>query len=438
MKKIILAVFLAVVVILAGSFFLMKNKNVSQFKIFGSSLEALANNGVIVEVIAGQVTVNLGGQEKVLSAPLNQEIDKEAILTTAAASQANIIFPSGSSARLDENTTVKLADFSDSDQSVGIKLRLESGNLWSRVQRLADKETNYEVETSNTVAVVKGTSFNIFYKNGKTRLEVLANAVALKALDPVTRQVLSGGEINVEAGNFVEADQQVPPTTEQPLQSATIAPQDLEKSWLKDNLAKDKKTDEMILRATGGSSPTKEVVKQIILPAVIILQQETLSKESITQIKSAQKTEEPTPLPSSVLPTPEISASATPASSQIPSATPKPSVSVAPKITNTPSPVATVQMVKLSVLSIRPKSAPGPSYQYTKVTIKGTGFNAQTRASVGSYILDSLRVIDAQTLEGIAPAKMKVGKYDVILTDGTGRVVLPGGFEVVQANEGAG
>ncbi len=428
MKKIILAVCLAVVVILAGSFFLMKTKNGSQFKIFGSSLEALANNGVIVEVLKGQVTVNLGGQEKVLSAPLNQEIDKEAVLTTAAASQANIIFPSGSSARLDENTTVKLADFSDSDQSIGIKLRLESGNLWSRVQRLADKETNYEVETSNTVAVVKGTSFNIFYKDGKTKLEVLANTVILKAIDPITRQTLPGGEVNITAGNFVEADQSLPPTAEKPLQSAAIAPQDLEKSWLKDNLAKDKKIEEIILRATGGSSPTKENVKQAILPAVITLQQETLSKESITQSKENQPVAEPSP--SSISPTPETSISATPTPSRAPSAT--------PKITKTPSPAPVVQVIKFSVSSITPKSAPGPSYQYTKVIIKGSGFTAQTRAAVGSYVLGSLRIIDAQTLEGIMPAKIQPGKYDVILTDGTQKAVLPGGFQITPINEGAG
>ena len=432
MKKIILAVCLAIIIVLAGGFFLMKNKNGDQFKIFGSSLEALANNGVIVEVLKGQVTVNLGGQEKVLSAPLNQEIDKDATLTTAAASQANIIFPSGSSARLDENTTVKLTDFSDSDQSIGIKLRLEGGNLWSRVQRLADKETNYEVETSNTVAVVKGTSFNIFYKDGKTKLEVLANTVSLKAIDPITRQTLSGGEVNVEAGSFVEADQQAPPTIEKPLQSAVIAPQDLEKPWLKDNFEKDKKTDELILRATGGSSPTKESVKQAILPAVITLQKETLSKESITQPKKdqpiVQKTEEPTPSPSNVSPTPETSISATPIPT---STTPKPSVSTAPKITKTPSPTPAVQAIKFSVLSITPNSAPGPSYQYTKVTIKGSGFTPQTRATVGSYILDGLKIIDGQTLEGIVPAKIQPGSYDVVLTEGAQKSILPGGFKVV-------
>jgi len=433
MKKIILAVCLAIIVLSVGSFFLFKLKDRGHLKIIGSSLEALANNGVIVEVIQGQVIVNLGGQEKTLSAPLNQEIEKEAVLTTAAGSQANIIFPSGSIARLDENTTVKLADFGEGDQSISIKLQLEGGNLWSRVQRLADKETNYEVETSNTVAVVKGTSFNVFYGEGKTKLEVISNKVVLRAIDPQNGQKIEGGEVEVESGNFVEADEKVLPSREKPLEIKPILQESFQKTWLKANLEKDKKIEETILKSLGGGEVKKENLKQVILPAVITLQKEVLAKENLSEPENKndqavnQDKENSDSLPSSVPTESIMPKTPEPTPSQAQKTTPRPSFASQPAKTQP----ADVLTSKLSIVSISPNSAPGPSYQYTKVTIKGTGFVATTKASVGSYLLGDQKVIGMDTLVGSVPAKVPVGTYDVILTSGTQKAVLTGGFKVV-------
>jgi len=424
MKK-SLIVILAMVIILAGGFWLIKLNSQNKVSVFGSPLEALAKESIVLEVIQGQTTVSLSGQEKTLSAPLNQEIDKDATITTLAASQANIIFPSGSMARLDENTTVSLTDFSDSGQSILVKLKLEAGNLWSRVQRLADKETDYEVETSNTVAVVRGTSFNMFFGQGKTKLEVLSNKVSLKALDPQTGQFVPGAEAEVEAGKYVEADQAMPSVAQKPLEAKQMAPQDMDRPWFKNNLEKDKKINELVAKNLSGETTliTKEALKQFVLSEMISIKREVLKKENILQSKQKAADKTANPRASSLPKNEEPPVSPSP--NQINKATPKPVIS------SKAQPPA--QPVKLGVAGISPNSAPGPSYQYTKVTITGSGFTPQTRASVGSYALGSLKVVSPGVLEGTVPAKVQPGKYDVVLTDGGQKAVLSGGFSIVQA-----
>lgn len=436
MKKIILLVILAVAIIFVGGFWLTKLNSQNKISIFGSSMEALAKESIVVEVISGQVLISLGGQEKVLEAPLNQEIDKDAVLTTAAGSQANIIFPSGSIARLDESSSVSLADFSNSDSSIFIKLKLEAGNLWSRVQRLADKETDYEVETSNTVAVVKGTSFNMSFSEGKTKLEVFSNKVALKAIDPQTRQLIVGAEAEVAAGSFAETDQAMPPAPQKPLEVKAMAAPDLEKPWLKGNLEKDKKIDDIVFKNTGAGNAliTKAILKQSVLPEIITIKKEVLGKNNILLNKMDAAKQSNLPQfslpPKVVAPVSSVSASPGPVINKI---TPRPTVPLPTKASKPNT--GTVSATKLGIASITPNSAPGPSYQYTKVTIKGSGFTAQTKAMVGSYSLESIKIISANVLEGIVPAKIQPGQYDVILTDSAQKASLPGGFNVVQAKE---
>jgi hypothetical protein len=438
MKKFLIIFLIIVIAAVAGVFW---------FKLQPTSFETqevLAKEGIVLEILAGQVTVKLGEQETILSAPASQEITKDAVLSASAGSQAQIIFPSGSLARLDESTTVSLADFVSDQARIDIKILLEAGNLWSRVQRLADKETTYEVQTSNTVAVVKGTSFNVSYKEGKTNLQVLSQSVEMKAIDPQTKQVLEGGQAKVEEGNEAEVDQAFLPTREKPLAPKILSDEEKEKPWLKNNLEKDKKIETEILGRTGGSVPNKDQIRQAIFPSVISLSEKTAAKEAL--VKQArvfnflrQQKEEPGPMPGQPLISPPPRAS-------LPPPLPSPNSSITPKPTLSPTksplpsltPWPTIGTVaKLSIVSVSPSSVPG-LYQYTKITIKGSGFTPQTKGNVGGFALQNVRLIDASTLEATVSSQIRPGDYDVVLTDGLQKAVLSNGFHVYPANEGAG
>ncbi len=316
MKKTILLVGVVILILaVAGAAFFLtnKNKNLS----FGP-LEVLANDGVVVEIIQGQAKITMEGREKVLTAPASQEIAKGAKVETLAGGQANIIFSNGSVARLDSATSVDLSDYQSLKQSVKIKLYLNGGNLWSRVQRLLDVENEYEVKTSNTVAVVRGTAFNVSWLNNQTRIDVLNNKVNVAAVDVQTGQILPGGQTDVEAGNFVLVDSADLPSAQKPLASQVIAPQDLQQPWYQENLNKDKKIDGAL--ANFGDNISRSQLKKI-LSAVVSLDIKTAPKEDL--IKLEEKNEPAGTQPS-------VSASAAPSASVSPGVSSKPAKSPIP------------------------------------------------------------------------------------------------------------
>ncbi len=412
MKKTILLVGVVILILaVAGAAFFLtnKNKNLS----FGP-LEVLANDGVVVEIIQGQAKITMEGREKVLTAPASQEIAKGAKVETLAGGQANIIFSNGSVARLDSATSVDLSDYQSLKQSVKIKLYLNGGNLWSRVQRLLDVENEYEVKTSNTVAVVRGTAFNVSWLNNQTRIDVLNNKVNVAAVDVQTGQILPGGQTDVEAGNFVLVDSADLPSAQKPLASQVIAPQDLQQPWYQENLNKDKKIDGAL--ANFGDNISRSQLKKI-LSAVVSLDIKTAPKEDL--IKLEEKNEPAGTQPS-------VSASAAP------SASVSPGVSSKPAKSPIPSPIVEQ---KLTLTGVVPVSAPGNDYQYTRLTIKGGGFSSGCQVSLGSHALQNMKLVSVDTLEGTLGANITPAVYDISVFCGEQKVVLPKSFNVYEPKE---
>ncbi len=423
MKKIVIwSLVVIVVLLLVAGVWWVKNKKSAGPSAPMGALEALAQDGIILEVLKGQVKVSFEGEEKTLTAPVGQEVEPGVIITTLAGSQANLVFPNGSVARLDEETSVNLNEFLDEAQSSSVKLQLNSGNLWSRVQRLLDKETSYEVQTANTVAVVKGTVFNLAYKEGKTKLEVLDKKVVIKAIDPKTKQALAGGEAEVESGKAVELDEKSPPTAQRPIVVKVLTAQELDRPWLKDNLAKDKQIEEKIKQASGGSGEVKQQeLKTKVLPLVTALGKKDFSDkplfEKFQELKEARQ----------LLREKELNTLNQVNASGSPKASVAPTINKATPLTNA-APTA-----KLGIASISPNTTYGPGYQYTKATIKGSGFGALIKGTIGGLALTDIKVLDANTLEAMISPKLQPGAYDVALVNGLQKAVLSKGFTVLEA-----
>lgn len=86
-------------------------------------------------------------------------------IKTGLASKASIIFYDSSIIRLTENTEIKIKSLSSKGGQIDVGVEQESGRTWNRVLSLTGK-TNYEVETPNTVATVRGTAFGIDLRDG--------------------------------------------------------------------------------------------------------------------------------------------------------------------------------------------------------------------------------------------------------------------------------
>lgn len=79
----------------------------------------------------------------------------------------HVIFPNGSVMSLEANTEVEISFGED-----GVSIFQFIGNTWHRVEKLLVSEA-YEVETSNTLAAVRGTSFGVSNINGDSTLVVI-------------------------------------------------------------------------------------------------------------------------------------------------------------------------------------------------------------------------------------------------------------------------
>lgn len=99
---------------------------------------------------------------------------------------------------LDFNAEIVIAS---RDAEGGSRIGLETGKTWSRVKKAFDQGEFYELETQNAVAVVRGTSFGLYFEDGDTTtLIVTEGEVHLIAKDLDTGAVLYDTETAVGPG----------------------------------------------------------------------------------------------------------------------------------------------------------------------------------------------------------------------------------------------
>lgn len=80
---------------------------------------------------------------------------------TDEAGQAELVYPDGSLTRLDSATQFRLLRLAEKSGKRAYRLGLKVGRTWNRVTKLTSSEGRFEVETSNAVAAVRGTTFMV-------------------------------------------------------------------------------------------------------------------------------------------------------------------------------------------------------------------------------------------------------------------------------------
>jgi hypothetical protein len=82
-------------------------------------------------------------------------------IKTAANGHATLTFFEGSIIELEGNTEIGLAELGMAGTSSTIKLKQTIGETISRVKKLADPASRYEIETPAAVAAVRGTTMYV-------------------------------------------------------------------------------------------------------------------------------------------------------------------------------------------------------------------------------------------------------------------------------------
>ncbi len=141
----------------------------------------------IVHVTSEGVVVIKDGNER-------EVVDGESILPpyelkSGATGKAVVRFSEGSELRLDPNSNliVESAAYTPESKNLFVQVKLTVGRLWSDITLLATPESAWEVETSNVVATVRGSSFGVIAEeNGTTTVIGSEHDIDLTIIDPDT------------------------------------------------------------------------------------------------------------------------------------------------------------------------------------------------------------------------------------------------------------
>jgi hypothetical protein len=135
------------------------------------------------------------------------EVSAGSVISTDAKGTALVHFPDGSFAKLDPGTSLTLSavDYDETTGASRVHLKLSAGTLWSKVLDLVGVGSSWQVETSNAVATVRGTSFMATSNKGKTIIVGIEHAVAVAALRKDTHEPLPA-ETSVTANAELTVD----------------------------------------------------------------------------------------------------------------------------------------------------------------------------------------------------------------------------------------
>jgi len=125
-------------------------------------------------------------------------------LTTSHTGRGLLQMANGTATLLDYDTKLTLEE--NDSTGTHVSSFLGTGAAWARVEKVFGKGEYYKIETQNAVAIVRGTSFGISYKDDITTLHVATGIVDIMPVDPSTGAPLKDKEVIVSGENKATVD----------------------------------------------------------------------------------------------------------------------------------------------------------------------------------------------------------------------------------------
>lgn len=312
-KYIILAIGLAVI---GGALFLIQStrssKNVTEISVV---------KGGWVEVVSGKAFL--------VTTPGVSEIKKE-IISGAAVNKDNILetndkgnvavhFFDGSVLRMSPSTRIiiKDAEYNKSSGKLTVRASLLVGKVWSKIIELATPDSLWQVETSNTVATVRGTAFGVSSDGKNSEIFGSQHSVSVAFIDPKTNTKLKAkslivaegvslkvSEADIENIKEIEKRSSGAPSivdTITSTSSATILPlvniseETKSDKWFNDNEDEDRKIEEEVVKIKEVTHSDRMELKKVLDQKTeerffeTIKKEEEKSKEKKNETNSAEK-----------------------------------------------------------------------------------------------------------------------------------------------------
>jgi hypothetical protein len=137
----------------------------------------------IFSIVDGEVLVQKSGTQDWLAAKAGMRLDPGDRVKTSIASTVSIVFFEGSIFELQGETEIEISmlDIRE-NKSTMIKIKQEIGATISRVKKLVDSESVYEVETPSATVSVRGSQMIIqVASNGTTTVQNVEGAISVTA-----------------------------------------------------------------------------------------------------------------------------------------------------------------------------------------------------------------------------------------------------------------
>lgn len=117
---------------------------------------------LVAEIASFKGTVILTRAGEEIAVQVGTHLESGDNIKTGEESEASIEFYSGSRAALDEHSelTIEQADIDEKNwKKQVVRLKLEGGRVWSRILKLLDADSEFDVEYKGVIATVRGTAF---------------------------------------------------------------------------------------------------------------------------------------------------------------------------------------------------------------------------------------------------------------------------------------
>lgn len=137
---------------------------------------AKTGQGTIFE-LQGTAQMLKVGSTSWVNATVNTVLKPGDQIKTSPESCCIILLWDGSVVKLGENTHLLLKSLSGDESKNSSKFKLFLGKIWSQVNKVADKKTEFEVEAPHALAAVRGTVFDVTSDGNDTDLSVFEGTV---------------------------------------------------------------------------------------------------------------------------------------------------------------------------------------------------------------------------------------------------------------------
>ncbi|MFH1233647.1 MAG: DUF5667 domain-containing protein [Patescibacteria group bacterium] len=212
------------------------------------------------------------------------------IIKTGDNSQVIINFYDNTVSRLDSNSEIKFEKLSIDKENFAktkINIFMSAGQIWSRIIQLMDKDASFEINSSVTVATVRGTAFDFEVISGDKLAKIDVVEGIIEVVNAETKE-----KINLLEGNtaVINGKKETEALVDKKIIIQPISEEKLKSKWVKDNQKLDedfekqgKEKAKKLNKEIAGVLPdsTMYKVKRIAEKVKIILTNNPVEKQKI-------------------------------------------------------------------------------------------------------------------------------------------------------------